>query len=388
MKIALFNPTFLMRRPIAELAKILSDDGHQVTVVWPMDKRRSATNQLHFDTLLKDNPNIQVLPIWSKEIKSILWSFPTDLLTLPKLYKIGKTYDLVKVWAPFYLSPLLPFIMKRLGLFKAKLIGVYDTIPSYSFSMGRITDILFKLFFKLLTKPVLGAANRTALYSELLIPHAVKAGFMKTKLAVLPTGVWIKVKPAEANIREELDLPTGLPIVLFIGLLNKRKGVFKVLEVAKRLKERGNRFVLLMIGKGPEEEALKRQIAVDKLEDTVRLLGRRQDVSNFYHQASCLFLPADGEGLPGVVMEAMSYGRAVVSSDIPCIPDLVESGVSGFLHDPSDVAAFTDSLQAIITDKELRKGMEKEALRRISEWGWEKRYQQYKHFYQELEIVL
>ena len=387
MKIALLNPTFLMRRPIAELARLLANHGHKVTVIWPMDRQQSQTNQRHFDKLLKDTPGITILPIWSKEIKAILWSYPTDFSLFKKIYQVGKTHDLMQVWAPFYILPLLPFIMKRFGLLRTGLIGVYDTIPSYSFSMGKITDKLFRIFFALFTRPFLNVANRTAVYSPLLTSYAVKAGFSGDRIAVLPTGVDVEVKPATEDIRKELSIPKERPIILFIGLLNKRKGVYRILTVAENLRQRNIDAQIVMVGQGPEAEEIEKQIVERGLAEMVIMLGHRKDVPNFYHAAQCFFLPADGEGLPGVVMEAMSYGRAVVASDIPCIPDLIKQGQSGFLHPAHDTEAFTTSIIRILTDTTLRKAMEKRALQEIAGWSWNKRYPLYEQLYSEVISV-
>lgn len=381
MRIALLNPTFLMRRPIAELAALLAERGHEVTVVWPMNKRATAA-QLHFDKLLKGNERITVLPIWSKEIGAILWNVPTDLGLIPKLWWLGRTHDLVQVWAPFYPMPLLPFIMKRLGLFRAKLIGTYDTIPSFSFSMGRVTDKLFRLFFWLMTKPFLNAADITTVYSDLLHAPAVQAGFAQRKLRTLPTGVHLSVKELSGDIRKELGLQPGVPIVLFIGLINKRKGVFKLLDVAESLKVAGQPFYLLAVGKGPEQEQFTAAITERGLEKEVLALGRRQDVENFYHAAEVFILPAEGEGLPGVIMESLSYGLPVVASDIPCIPDLVQTGENGVLVPPANVEGFSQAVLGLLRDPKLAKRMGATARSRIVVWGWSTRVQETESLYQ------
>ncbi|HSI20936.1 MAG TPA: glycosyltransferase family 4 protein [Verrucomicrobiae bacterium] len=372
-----------MRRPIAELAQILADQGHEVTVVWPMDKKKSEVNQLHFDKLLKGNDSITIVPIWSKEIGAILWNVPTDFRVISKLWKVGRTHDVLQVWAPFYPTPLLPFMMKRVGLMKAKLIGTYDTIPSYSFSMGRITNKLFRTFFALMTKPFLNAANLTTLYSELLVPHAVQAGFKKSKLRVLPTGVHLKVQPKDGDIREEFSIPSDVPIILFIGLINKRKGVFKLLDVAEQLRKEGHAFKLIAVGKGPEQELFNSLIQEKGLSDVFLAPGRRQDVHNFYHAAHAFILPAEGEGLPGVVMEALSYGVPVVASNIPCIPDLVQNGVNGYLVEPSNVPGFAEALSTILKDAGLREKMSVAARENIAEWDWKVRSKEVEKLYTE-----
>jgi glycosyltransferase involved in cell wall biosynthesis len=381
----LLNPTFLMRRPIAELAKLLADRGHQITVVWPMDKAQQSTNQLHFDKLLKGNDNITIVPIWSKEIGAILWNVPTDLLVLWKLWKVGRSHDVVQVWAPFYPMPILPFMMKRLGLFKAKLIGTYDTIPSFSFSMGRITDKLFRGFFAVVTKPFLNAANVTTLYSELLVDDAVRAGFNKKKLRVLPTGVHLNPKPKDGDIRKELGIPAKTPIILFIGLINKRKGVFKLIDMADSLKEAGHDFRLIAVGKGPEQEVFHAAIAERNVGDVLLAVGRRQDVHNFYHEAAVLVLPAEGEGLPGVIMESLSYGVPVVASNIPCIPDLIAHGKNGYLCEPGDVSAFTESLVEIISSADTRAKMSQSAEKAMVKWDWSKRVESNESLYSSLQ---
>jgi glycosyltransferase involved in cell wall biosynthesis len=382
MRIALLNPTFLMRRPIAELAQQLAAHGHEVTVIWPTDRRAVHGTQLHFDRLLQGSDKITVLPIWSREIGAILWNIPLDWRLFGKLWKVGRTHDVVQVWAPFYPTPLLPFVMKRLGLFRARLIGTYDTIPSYSFSMGRITDLLFRMFFFFCTRPFLNAAETTTLYSELLRSPALRAGFRGDRLRVVPTGVFPKVLPADRNLRTELKLPSTAPIILFIGLLNNRKGIYKLLTMAEQLRADKVDFHFLVVGTGPERDRFHAAIRERGLEKVITAPGRRHDIHNAYAVASVLVLPAEGEGLPGVIFEALSYGVPVVASDIPCIPDLVQTGVNGWLCSAQDVGAFSAALREIITDVALQKRLAKAAKEGSQQWDWALQYPKFVAVYE------
>ena len=100
-------------------------------------------------------------------------------------------------------------------------------------------------------------------------------------------------------------------------------------------------------------------------------------MDKLYQASDMLLLPAEGEGLPGVVMEAMTAGVPCVASDIPCMPDLIENGKSGFLCDKDDLAAFATRIRQLLKNKALRHKIENEAMKKMKEFEWDKIIKKY-----------
>ena len=95
-----------------------------------------------------------------------------------------------------------------------------------------------------------------------------------------------------------------------------------------------------------------------------------------------MFLPSRGEGLPGIVMEAMaSELAAVVATDIPCTCDLVDDGKTGFLCPVDDIACFREKIKYLIDNKKLKQEMGKNSLKKIRFFDWHPLKERYLELY-------
>ncbi|MEM0338009.1 MAG: glycosyltransferase [Candidatus Caldarchaeum sp.] len=124
---------------------------------------------------------------------------------------------------------------------------------------------------------------------------------------------------------------------------------------------------LWLVGDGelrPAMEQLAQELGVA---DRVRFWGIRSDVADILNAADIFVLPSKWEGNPLSVMEAMATGLPVVATAVGGVPELVEEGVSGFLTPNEDADAFTNALQRLVDNAELRRRMGEAALRRARE---------------------
>ena len=150
--------------------------------------------------------------------------------------------------------------------------------------------------------------------------------------------------------------------ILCVGTLHEVKGQKHLLEACRLLQERGVDFACRFVGDGPDQEMLVQQVAQAGLEDRVHFEGRltRQDVIAAYRHADVVVAPSvpssdnRREGIPVVLMEAMSSGVPVIASDLSGIPELVEDGVSGLLVPPGDARAIADALEKLYRDEAER----------------------------------
>jgi glycosyltransferase involved in cell wall biosynthesis len=179
----------------------------------------------------------------------------------------------------------------------------------------------------------------------------------RKKLAVLHCGVDTKFfKPAEVAVEGPLS-------ILCVGKLHEVKGQAYLVEACRLLAEAGVDLVCNFVGDGPDRRALTQRIADTALEGHVSILGERDRVQiaallNTAHVLAVPSVPTSSgkrEGIPVVLMEAMSAGVPVVASRLSGIPELVEDGVSGLLVPPGDAPALADAIRRLHDDPSLRR---------------------------------
>jgi colanic acid/amylovoran biosynthesis glycosyltransferase len=176
---------------------------------------------------------------------------------------------------------------------------------------------------------------------------------------------------APADIRP----PEGVrPLaVVCVGTLHEVKGQPHLIRACRILADVGVEVSCRLIGSGPDREMLARLIRDARLEDRVVLVGprTRTEIADELRAADVLVAPivrtrqGKREGIPVVLMEAMSCGLPVVASAISGIPELVEHRVCGLLVPPGDARALADALRTLDADRDLRERLGRAARLRV-----------------------
>src|SRR6185503_433581 len=138
--------------------------------------------------------------------------------------------------------------------------------------------------------------------------------------------------------------------LVWVGRVCEEKGVPILIEAAAQLAREGLEFELELIGDGPLLSEIRARIAREGLERRVRTLGwaGSDAVRARVNAARALVQPSFAEGLPVVIMEALALGRPVISTFVAGIPELVETGVDGWLVPAGSVEALTAAMRAAI----------------------------------------
>lgn len=142
------------------------------------------------------------------------------------------------------------------------------------------------------------------------------------KALVIPNAVdarkFIYQKDARDKIRKELGI-TDCYVAGHVGRFHYAKNHEFLLEVfaalRSRMKEKGIRAVLLLLGEGSGMEAVRRQAAQLGMEENVLFMGNRKEVWNYYQAMDYFIFPSRFEGLPGTVVEAQAAGLKCIISD-------------------------------------------------------------------------
>jgi glycosyltransferase involved in cell wall biosynthesis len=245
---------------------------------------------------------------------------------------------------------------------------------------GGLKLLLKKLFFyglKNMVDGILPVGTLNAEYWQhylgdevplFLMPYAVDNRYFQQRS--------LEAKATRDDLRKELGLDAGRPVILFSSKLQRRKHCSDLLNAYRILIDdhaSGPLPYLVIVGDGEERVALERQAKESGLAD-VRFCGFRNqsELPRFFDLCSVFVLPARHEPWGLIVNEVMNAGRAVIiSDDIGCQPDLVTDGVEGFVFPVGDVNALVEALRRVLSTPETAQEMGRRALNRIGTWSFE-----------------
>ena len=151
--------------------------------------------------------------------------------------------------------------------------------------------------------------------------------------------------------------PEGTPVILFSGRMLWDKGVGVLVEAARLLRKRRPVRVALAgdIDPGNPSSIEKATLQEWEQEGVVEWWGWQPDMNSAYARSNIVTLPTMyGEGVPTVLLEAASCGRANVATDMPGCRDIVIHGQTGLIVPPNDPAALAEALEMLISDPRLR----------------------------------
>jgi glycosyltransferase involved in cell wall biosynthesis len=164
--------------------------------------------------------------------------------------------------------------------------------------------------------------------------------------------------------------PAEVLTILAVGRLVPKKGFPVLLDAASRLLAP---YTLRIVGDGPLRPELEREIAERGLGDRVELAGpgTHDELPAEYAAAHIVVVPSvtdasgDRDGLPNVVLEAMSSARPVVASDVGAVSSAVIDGRTGALVPPGDAHALAGALEFLVDQPDMRERLGREARARV-----------------------
>jgi len=197
--------------------------------------------------------------------------------------------------------------------------------------------------------------------------YLVKNGINESKIVVIQNAIQSSYKEEDfvrirINTRQYLNVPDETLVIGFIGRLSEEKGVHFLIKAASVLKERNEKFKIIIIGDGPERKQLENLVRSEGLNTDILFAGFQNSIEEWMPVFDIFVLPSLTEGTPMALLEAMSFGIPVIASAVGGVPRVIENGVNGILIEPGNILDLCCNLQMLITDRELRKKLGTEAL--------------------------
>lgn len=199
--------------------------------------------------------------------------------------------------------------------------------------------------------------------------------------AFISPSIFLKNKLQEMGFKKEIiHLPNFIDIerfgqivermedilensIVYFGRLSPEKGLYILLEAAKRLKIENKELKIKIIGDGPIKENLKLKVESDKL-NNIHFLGYKtgEELKDEIRKSMAIVLPSECyENNPMSVLEAFALGKPVIGSRIGGIPELVIDGFTGYTFEPNNVEDLKSKIDLLIKDKDVLCAMGKNA---------------------------
>jgi len=157
-------------------------------------------------------------------------------------------------------------------------------------------------------------------------------------------------------------IPENQKILLYVSRIAKEKNLDFLFDAVRLLDRKRSDFHLLMVGGGPELEYYKKMVAFWNLQSRVTFTGMQEKIqaNRFFGAADIFVFPSITETQGIVITEAMAAGIPAVAIDKMGPSDIIEDGKDGFLT-PLKIVDFTDKIEKLLDDDNLRQQMGKKA---------------------------
>lgn len=323
--------------PVAERIFVVGDErldlSGQRNVI-----RASKVPTMHY---LKDK---SPLP-WS----AFLWVMKLMLVMLKATWAVVKTRrqtDVVFCFQGIYYAPVL-LCARLLGKKTVSFEPGNDVANATIAYEGKRGSRLIVGAMSLMRRSTRALSDVCAIESLRLVETSGLAGY-REKVRVANLYVDTEIYHVTAPFAERANT------VGFIGRMSTGKGIRPLLEAAESMHGSGVRFVF--VGDGPLRETVEAGLTRPELSHAELLpWAGEAAVVNVLNRCRLVVLPSDTEGLPNVLLEAMSCGTAVLATPVGGIPDLVRHGITGFLLVDRDPATIATAIAEALADPNLER---------------------------------
>jgi glycosyltransferase involved in cell wall biosynthesis len=290
------------------------------------------------------------------------------------LKKLGVRYEIIEnkySYDPIFLAKLIRLIRReRVALIHAHeyMMNVYGSVAARLAGVPMIGTVHGKVYFTEKRSRTAAYRLAVALSSRIIaVSEDLKKYFLENtgirnnkKILVLHNGIDVeKFAPrgTSSALRQQLGIPPDKVIVGTVGSLFKVKAFDHLILTAEAVYRSNRNFMLLIAGEGDEERYLRQLIGELNLQDTVKLLGFRDDIRELLNLFDIYVCSSISEGLSLSILEAMASGKPIVATHVGGNSELIADGSNGYLVPSGDQQALADKIQVLIKSKSDREVM-------------------------------
>lgn len=323
------------------IARAVRDTGFEVLIATRVDQHKERIEKEGF----------KLIPIHLVRRNKNIFRGIFNTLEIIKIYRREKP-DIVHHVA---MKPIL------YGSWAARIAGIPAVVNALA-GLGFIfvaqvckTSILRRLVI-FAYRSAFSAKNTIGIFQNLDdLKLFVDGGVVKSEKAVLIRGSGVDT----SRFVHFLE-PAGIPIIVLASRMLWDKGVGEFVDATRILNKDGIKCRMILVGNAdPENPASIPEKTLRRwhFEGIVEWWGHREDIPEVFAKSNIVVLPSYREGLPKVLLESASCGRAIVATNVPGCREIVHHNENGLLVPPHDSKALADALKVLIKNPELRAKM-------------------------------
>ena len=229
-------------------------------------------------------------------------------------------------------------------------------------SSERCVDLWKKWYHKLIDKFLLLFTNKIIVNSI-----AVKEFYKKIenipekKIEVIYNGVNVEtIEKISVDINkkiEELKIEKNRPIIGTGGRFTEQKGFIYLLMAIPKVLKYFPDCIFIFIGNGPLRKNFEKIVDNLNIKNNVVFTGYRKDILELLFLCNIIVIPSLFEGMPNIILEAMSLKKAIIATDIPEIKELIIDGFNGLLVPVKNSEKISEKIIYLLKNPEICKKM-------------------------------
>jgi L-malate glycosyltransferase len=178
-----------------------------------------------------------------------------------------------------------------------------------------------------------------------------------------------KIKPAKTveAVKCEFNIPAGAPIIGAVGRMVPIKAYDLFLSMAREILKINPQARFMLVGDGPQKTLLQDMSAKMNIADRIIFPGFRDDLVYIVNAFDIFVISSFHEGVPMALLEAMALKKAIVSTAVGGIKEVIQDDISGLLVPSQAPQVLSDACLRILGDDDLRHRLEAAAARRVDE---------------------
>jgi len=326
-----------------QTAEQLAQRGHQVTVF-------TRSSSFYSCKVKQDGYTVNPRRVLSVPGARMIWDIASALWNIARCHP-----------RPAVVLCYQPVISGLIGVMAQILLGIPAVVSirgnrEYRLYTSPVTRLLVPFIFKK-ARCIFVQTPRMLddLCEQLQMAGKIELSqIVQAKTKVIPNGIHLPPRKRAVGTR-----------VIYVGRLIRDKGVVDLVEAMKQLPYAE----LLVVGEGPDRACLE---SLAKGSSTT-FVGRlpHDTVVDHLRESRVLVLPTYlGDGLPNVILEAMSCGVPVVATNTAGIPDIVRHGETGYLYEFGDIRQMVIYISRLLADDELHRKLSEQGLQAVQSYSW------------------